>query len=390
MENHKWTKHAQQLLWLLLLIPYIASAHVPVHEKGSLKGLSPHVMGDSAQIDLYLELADSYKYIAPEQSLRYADSAFSLAKQHESNLHLAMAVALKGIYYKLKGEFRESLDAYFQSIQYNQLAHDTINWANNLSNIGNLYFSMEDYEKSEKYFIEALRLQQQAGHEISFVPIYINLSAIHIDGTKNYDQAVVYLERALSISKKHKKIQLIVPSLINLSEVYYYQGEYDQSIVQLEQAHGLAQQVLDKHSMIYIQYCYGRIYKDQREYVKALEVLHQGQEAAKALQFKPMLEKIAEEIAKVYALQKDFENAYNAQEQYTQISDSLHEEHQQMMTAHKAHDDASKISEIKEDWTLKAHFNKQKKFYLFFGGATLLLLFVASMIIHFSKKRKEN
>jgi Histidine kinase/Tetratricopeptide repeat len=96
-------------------------------------------------------------------------------------------------------------------------------------NIGLNYYTSGNYEKSLKYYMESIAIEENQNNELGLVPSYLNIALV----LKNLQQpakALEYYKKALLLAKKNDKINLIIPVLYNISQFYINQKDFGNAL----------------------------------------------------------------------------------------------------------------------------------------------------------------
>ncbi len=140
-----------------------------------------------------------------------------------------------------------------------------------LQNIGSVYLSTKQYDKSLDYFMQALDLYQKEGM-LEFEALALNNLGALYGSMGEYPVAIEHLAKALGI---HQQIgglnkDIIANTFCNLAEAYYKIDNYDLSIQCWLQALEIAGPIEAKHRLFEIHEGLYSVYKKLDEYSKAL------------------------------------------------------------------------------------------------------------------------
>lgn len=99
--------------------------------------------------------------------------------------------------------------------------------ASTYANLAHAYLEFEDFEKAIKYQMEAIRIMEQIFEKDSQdIAHYYNNMGVIYEESKNWEEAIVYLEKTLDICKKNPTIsrKRLGDTLCELGWSYYSQG----------------------------------------------------------------------------------------------------------------------------------------------------------------------
>lgn len=217
---------------------------------------------------LYSHTAMCFYFLTQYDSAHiYQDQAFEPGSTLKELLPLANAHMNKGSIFKIQAKYPEALKEYFKALQLFEKINHEQGMGKILSNIGQVYMLLRNYEQAEKYLKDAeaiaekLKDMEDIGSvSISLVNIYretdvpkaINYAKRAADiyrkmGNKyaeavslsvlgrcyqtdeNYQMAAFYTEKGLDIAKGVGYPNLVAQLYVNLSNVRFHQFRYAES-----------------------------------------------------------------------------------------------------------------------------------------------------------------
>jgi len=147
---------------------------------------------------------------------------------------------------------------YTENYQLYLSKSDLRNASDFLNQIAEVYWNRNHFETSAEYYQKSLQLNKKLGNENGMAGINSNLGMIYAD-LGNYQKSVNHLLDAVAERRKDKNTvtgrENLFNTLLNLSNSLKQLGRYDEAIKYLEEALSYAQEInnLEKISIFYLQ-----------------------------------------------------------------------------------------------------------------------------------------
>ena len=125
----------------------------------------------------------------------------------------------------LQGKFDDALENYFQVIHWSKVAGLKERVGYSLKNIGNIFQSIEKFDKAYQYYFDALDIYEELDLKPEIINAYRSIS-ICKRKEGNFNESFKYAERALKLakhSKNYKHINLVYNSM---GITYYRMEDY--------------------------------------------------------------------------------------------------------------------------------------------------------------------
>lgn len=160
---------------------------------------------DTARVLLLADLAATYRYSHFDSVSYYARRGRRLARRIGYERGEGRCLSRLAILPGDRGNLPQALRLNLAALRLNEQAHDQEAIARTLNQTGLLYFALDDYRLSLRYYFRALRHYQQAGttDTSQLVSVITNLGASY-GGLRRYDSATFYLGRAWQLTAAHR------------------------------------------------------------------------------------------------------------------------------------------------------------------------------------------
>ncbi len=157
---------------------------------------------------------------------------WSLHDGGDSLLGLRLACAL-GRFWLMSAYYREGVVWLEQALALNPKADDSLR-ATALGHIGNLIFWIDDLDRAQSAYAEALALRRAEGDPSRLATALLNVGNVAFERL-DYVQAQAYYEESLALSAKSGNQAIWVRTLNNVSVIAQIRGDLDQALAALEQ-----------------------------------------------------------------------------------------------------------------------------------------------------------
>ncbi len=420
-----------KLIILTALILTLTSAIIFPQNKKVIDSLNKRIINspDTSKVILYIELMKQYAFADFNKSLEYGNKALKLSQDINYKFGVAKSLNGIGIIYNLKGNIPTAIEYYKKSLKMREAIGDKIEIAGSLNNIGIAYFNTGKYTEALKYYLKALKLREEIGNQDDISGSYNNIGSLYMD-MDEFDKALEFYNKALNIRKNSTDKNDLANTLSNIGAVYSKKGEdekalpYYQRALKLQNANGNKKESALTLNNIGIVYSKKKKYNQALEYLQSAykirhdlddksgeaetlnnlafllkdmgnlsEALKDGLAALKIAQeinAKSMEKSIDKNLSLIYAKLNDFKAAYDYQDKYLTLSDSLLnlKRSKQMEEMQNQYSEGQNELQIKLQ---KAELKHQRLYIYIFSGSLILLVILAVILIKNNKdKQKTN
>ncbi len=320
---------------------------------------------ESLVYEAYIQLAWELKSIKPNQSLGFAQNALQIAEKKENLRDAANALSIIGVIYWQMGNFRmaldyhleanslfrdidyeigiarsntnmgiifsdqshyeEALEYFYEALRIYESNQDTLGMAAVLNNIGMVYEHQKDYDLAERHHLQSLELKEQLKDERGMSFSYNNLGLVY-QRLEETELAQKYFYKSLEIRLELNDKREIANTTSNLGNLYFQLEDYEKSDDYLTEALNLYAEVNDKSGLAKTYNYLGRLHIETNNLDRARDYFNQSMEIAEDIGLTRMITENYVNLAKVMALYGDYQAAYNYQQLYDHIKDSIYSE----------------------------------------------------------------
>lgn len=225
------------LLLILLLINLSMKGQL-AHLDSLLRQLNV-VKGDSATINLYLEIGEQYEGTEPLKAKEYYRKAIELSTK--MNFHKGIIKSLTSYcgVFAVTGEYDSALVYNEKALALARKTKDSLNIGIALFNIGVAHGFLENYELAIQNCQEGLKMVEGKSHIRIEVQINDRLQVLYLNMAQ-FDKAIVFGEKAVQQSRQVNMPSLLAQSLSNLSLGYLSKNMQSKAMPLLIEALGIA------------------------------------------------------------------------------------------------------------------------------------------------------
>ncbi len=352
----------RNLLFFIILICFALNSFGQNDQSvEELKRLVTKQANDSTKVNTLLEIASQLYGSQPDSTIVYSRKAIALATEINFKKGLAYAYKNMGLGYYMKGEFSDVLINWEKSLAIFEEINDEKGISNLLSNLGAVYQTKGDDPKALDYLIRSVKIAEKIQDSSRVGTVYLNIGAVYSNEESTYDDALAAYNKSNDIFSKMGYDQGVGTVAINIAEIYSKKGNPQAALPHLNDALEAFSRAGNSLSYTYNEM--GKAYKDLKRYglakeyhlkaIKAADFNDAKLEKTKALislgevliEQKAYAEAIDnikeglkltevtgvyrdkkhayEGLSKAYFGMKDFKNAYNYQQLFTFISDTI-------------------------------------------------------------------
>lgn len=222
---------------------------------------------DSSIVDSLNSVGYNYRLTDPETTLVYARRALTLSKEIKYTNGLAEAYRISGIAFSYLGKRDKAISCYLIALSSFKASKNLVGEAKIYNNIGNLYREID------------------------------------------YDKALEYYKKALSLAKILKDNELIAGHYLNIGIVYFSKADFKKSLEFTLKSHSIYKKLNHEVGIILALQTLGVVYNKTNQSDKAEKYLLEAFHRAKSSNLNSVMGSISLTLVSIYANKKDYEKA---------------------------------------------------------------------------------
>lgn len=257
-----------------------------------------------------------------DEAMDIYQKAKKLALVEKSDSALAMLWNNIGIIHTDQGHFDAAIAAYFEAIKFEELIGNKKGIAEGFNNLGVVHYFMSDMDNTLVYLKKSLAISKEIGDLEILKKGYINIGAIH-RYLGEYNEALTYYKYGLEISESLNNVADINTCWHNIAEVYSLKGDYQKSEEYYRKALVFNEKFDNKHGLALEYNNLGSLYTKQDRYAEATKSFDKALKISITSGYRKLKEDIYQGYATMYAKKNDFKRAYEYNQLYLNLKDSL-------------------------------------------------------------------
>ena len=326
-----------------------------------LKRLVAEQSNDSTKVNTLLDIASQLYGSQPDSSIVYSRKAIALATDINFKKGLAYAHKNMGLGFYMKGEFSEVLIHWEKSLAIFEEINDQSGISNLLSNLGAVYQTKGNDPKALNYFIRSAKIAEKIQDSTRVGTAYLNMGGVYSNEETTYEDAFESFNKSKTIFSNMGYDEGVGAVAINMADLYIKINKPQDALPHLNDA--LEAYIRSGSSLSYTYNLMGKAYKDlkkyglakeyqlkaieaadlndaklektkalislgdvlieQKAYAEAVDNLKEGLQLTEVTGVYRDKKDAYEGLSKAYSGMKDFKNAYNYQQLFTSISDTI-------------------------------------------------------------------
>lgn len=268
----------------------------------------------------WINKIDSNIYNAPTLSIAYADSAYEYALKVDSLHWQAIALNRLGAGHWSKGDLSQALVELSKSLDLSVEQGYSDLSARNLGNIGNVHAMAGDKLTAITYYHEALLKYQSLGMDDRANNMYGNIGKSYLDYNE-LDSGEKYLQMAIKTLGNNRQREPIL--WFNMAELAFKKGEYTKASLLLDEDIEKAMMYDDHRALARVYQLRAELSLVAGDNAKALQQATKANDIALTTETKELTMLTLTTLARAYAANGDYNNAYLAYETANMYDDSL-------------------------------------------------------------------
>lgn len=277
-------------------------------------------------LGLLIELCQRYIFDGRD-SLFFArmNEGDGLAKELKSEENFGVLQYVWSRYYKERGEFAKAITSGLNCIRILENVHNVFQLSNSLTNMGNLYSSIEQPQKALTYYKRAYAIDTAAHDESLMISDLNNIGMVYSD-LGQFDESVFYLKAAIEKKKKSGNDSWTAGSMNTLGSVYVQMGKYEEALDEFFQAFKYKEAAGEHKGMAISCINIGETYNLQKKFMEATVYLNQAIQHATIIHNRDIIKESYKDLSNAYAGMNKMGEALDYLKRYNALKDTIFNE----------------------------------------------------------------
>ncbi|MCW9041063.1 MAG: tetratricopeptide repeat protein [Flavobacteriales bacterium] len=340
------------------------------------------------------------------------EEAITISKEIDDLTVIPTALNNIGFIFKQQGDILRALEYYHQSLKLNKALKEKEEIALALNNIGGVYFKLEEYDKALNYYREALLIEKESGTQKGIARLYSNIGSVYTNQEKK-KEAIDYFNQSLKI---YKELQLKKGIATSLSKIAVLEMSLvtdntlnknsilNHVLLKHKEAYQIYSEIEDNEGKAYSLKNISLTYKELGDLSSSYDFANRSLAIAKKIGFPESIKNAAEILKDVAYHKREFKEAYDLQELYYKMQDSISSLSIKEATLQKQFQYeyekkllADSIKNVEKEKIIQAEITaKDEKIkrqtierYGLSGGILVLLLFGSFVFMRYKESQKQ-
>ena len=219
-----------------------------------------------------------YRLGHPDDALRIAERGLAMAEQQGNSNLISSFLNHSGLIYLDKGQPEKALNFYKKALDLEAAEKSSMI----LNNIAMVYKSQRDYQNAILWLKKALEVSKSTPKVIEKITILNNLGLTYYSDGK-YQEAFEYYEQALEINKNLGDLGIKSRLLSNIGSVYFSQNDFEKALDKFQEALQISEELGDLNGVTVRLNNIASIYSQQGKKKLALEYYEKALEEVEIL-----------------------------------------------------------------------------------------------------------
>ena len=329
-----------------------------------------------------------------EESKLHFKSQRALAQRERMPTAEAAALGNLGINFRRQGLYDSALTHYLQALEIDERTGNRKGLSANYLNVGNIYEAWGEYDKAREYFLASLEMARAIDFKRNIGNCLNVLGELSMS-EGDYEQALIYIEESLVVKKETGNERAYSNSLWNKAKLFQLQERYEEAFEVIEECIQVRERLKTKDGISGIYYLKGETYQKMGQPDKALPALTKSMELAQEIESYPRQRQAANMLASTYEDLGNFKKAFEYQQRYTQINDSLITEakikkEKELEARYDFEKKQAEIARLEKDKALEtAKFQKERQSRQFILGVALFVILLGGGAFAFFRVQEQ-
>jgi class 3 adenylate cyclase len=234
------------------------------------------------------------------------------------------------IVYSVMGEFNKSIEYLLQFLKLAEEMDDDMRKAVALNNIGLRYHDMGNPEIALDYYDRAKRINLKTGATGRYATNLSNMGNSYQvmwqnnpDNEQLYDSALSLQMEAIRLNRINQDYYKMQYGFQSLAILYAKKKQLNDAQVALDSAVFFANKVEDHYGNINLMRLRADLLNKEKRFGESIPILQEALKMATEMNYRTLLVDIYDELSESYSGKKDFVKAYEFDQKYMELQDSL-------------------------------------------------------------------
>ncbi len=271
-------------------------------------------------------LGITYKLIGDfDQALFFLHESLEIERSNHHQTGIAECLNHIGVISGLRGDYPAALEAYFQALGIQEDIDDKSGLAYTYQNIGLVHNRQGDYAKTLEYYELSLKIRQAIGEMRGVAQVTYYMGVVYHE-LRDFAKAEAFYSNALEMKEGLGDKRGVADGYLNMGRLFEDQGSYAEAIDYQSRSLAISSEIDSDWGKVNALIALGGSHLQLGAYLEAKQYLMRGIDLARSSRLLESIRDAAKLLATAEMKLGHFEDAYEAQVLFQQVSDSLSNE----------------------------------------------------------------
>jgi serine phosphatase RsbU (regulator of sigma subunit)/lipoprotein NlpI len=338
------------------------------------------------KINVLLKISENTRGYAPELSLEFAEQA----RQNATNLQdtLLMLLSLKniGLIYYSTSDFEKSLQYFTRILAIQQLRNDGLGVASACNNIGIIYDELKRYPTALDFYHRSLEMKEKIGDQGTMANTINNIGFLY-SKLNNPTKAYEYFSRALTIDEQQRDTLGMFNTLNNIGLYYFQQQEYDSALSYFNTSLQLGAQLDNNYDKAHLINNISNIYLRRGELQEAISSFNRSLEFSEPMDAKARMINSYHGLAEAYKRLGRYRTALDYYKKQSDLKDLVYVERNQrkiteIETNYQIQQREKEIELLKKESEIQVLNLSKNRTVTYFLIVGMILIFILTSVLY--------
>lgn len=384
------------LLRALLVVIFLQTfcfCFAQISEVDSLENIVKTIPSDTSKVWHLNKLVTILREKDNNKAFEYAKEAKDLAMLLNYERGMSQALENLGWIHYRKGDYSKAFELSVEAMNISEKLQDKPAIARCLNNIAAINYEQNQHTLAIANFKKAYAVSNEIGDGPGISRSLNNIAFCFL-GINQLDSARHYAQWGLDASKRYDRPYLQGFALRTLGDVDFNEKKYTTALEKYQQVILMADKLENVFLKVSTTHRIGETYVYLKKPDQALSYLLKNIVLAREYEFRRELEKSLKLISDIYAMEKQIGKAYDFQNKYLAVHDSLYEQRssEQMALMQVKFDSEMKEAKIElltKDARLKQEEINRQRMWMYFSIGSLSLMVVLAFVLLYNNRLKK-
>ncbi len=384
----------QRLFFVAAMLFFSTAGFAQKSEADSLESLVMSVPSDTTKVWLLNELVDALREKDNNKAYEYATEAAEMAELLNYQRGLARALQNVGWILYRRGDFSKSLETCTRALRLSESLHENSAVAKCLINMAAIHYEQKQYAEAIRYFKDAQQVAKKAGDRVIVSRCFNNIAYTFL-AIKEIDSAAYYCRIAYAIASEAKETYMQGFALRTMGDIELERKHTKEAMRNFFECYEISIKLNNMFLKSSVLHRLAKTYYTLGKDDEALSYLAEDVDIAKQYGFRDELERTYKLMAEIYHDTRDLEKAYQYQNLFLALHDSLHDQRnsEQIAMMQIRFDTELKQAQIElltKSGELKNEELTRKQVLIYFTVGCALLLLLLAFVLYYNNRHNRN